>query len=190
MNQVQEMPKLADLARLPEALERLRGLFEVMRQQPGFLSVELLQGVTSPATLLVLHAWRDLADWEAFSRSQWKAAFMDGRPAGLYEMQRCGLNWRSAQADGARAGGLLRREVLRDGDVPLRSGPGVLGCQTFLYRDDLPDFAGATLRLTRVADAAAGTSDPEPGAITDEIYRSLVSVPAEARSLSQTPAAS
>ena len=138
MNQVQEMPTLFTLERLPEALERLKVVTGMMQQQPGFLGAEVLQNLATPETLLVLHAWRDLADWTTFSNSLAKQEFMAGRPRGLYDMVECGLNWRSLQADGAREGAGLRREVIRRDDVGLRRGDGVEGCQTFVYQDDLP----------------------------------------------------
>ena len=178
MNQVQEMPRLFTLERLPEALERLKVVTGMMQQQPGFLGAEVLQNLATPETLLVLHAWRDLAGWTTFSNSLAKQEFMAGRPRGLYGMIECGLNWRSLQADGTRAGAILRREVIRRDDVKLRRGDGVEECQTFVYQDDLPAYAGCTLRLTRLADATAGSSESDPGAIVDEIYESLFSVKA------------
>jgi heme-degrading monooxygenase HmoA len=179
MNQVQEMPRLFKLDRLPEAVERLNVVTGMMGQQPGFLGAEVLQNVAQPQTLLVLHAWRDLADWNAFSSSQAKQEFMAGRPEGLYDMLDCGLNWRSLQADGAREGSLLRREIIRRPDVDLRRGQGVLGCQTFVYQDGLPAFAGCTLRLTRI-DPSRAADTPDPDAIADETYGQLFSVPAPA----------
>ncbi|HWC29082.1 MAG TPA: antibiotic biosynthesis monooxygenase family protein [Dehalococcoidia bacterium] len=176
MNLVQEMPQLFTLDRLEEALERLRVVTGMMREQPGFLSAEVLQNTAMPTTLLVLHAWRDLADWEKFSRSPEKAAFMAGRPEGLYVMAECGLNWRSQQAHGAREGGILRREVIRRDDATLRAGTGILGCQTFVYQDELPAFTSATLRLTRISDATAA-SDSDANALFDETYTSLFVVP-------------
>jgi heme-degrading monooxygenase HmoA len=171
VNQVQEMPVLNDLARLPEAIERLAGLFERMRQQPGFLGAEVLQNQASPHTLLVLHAWRDLADWQRYQASSEKVAFTAARPEGLYDMAECGMNWRSQQADGTREGGLLRREVIRRDSVDLLRGEGIAGCQTFVYQDALPAFAGCTLRLTRLAHASSAPSDSD--ALVDETYESL-----------------
>jgi quinol monooxygenase YgiN len=172
------MFRLNDLSRLPEAVARLSGLFERMKRQPGFLSAELMQDQASRHTLLVLHAWRDLADWQTYQATPEKVAFTASRPAGLYAPVVCGMNWRSLQADGARAGGFLRREVVRGEDVPLRHGQGVDGCQTFVYRDDLPDFRGCTLRLTRVSAIVSFSPEPDPAA--DETYDSLLLVPAEA----------
>jgi len=179
MNLVQEMPKLLTLARLSEAVERLSGLFEMMRRQPGFLSAEVLQNVASPATLLVLHAWRDLADWQTYQNSPEKLAFTAGRSEGLYDMVPCGMNWRSLQADGAREGAMLRREVVR-AEAPLHHGAGIAGCQTFVYQDDLPAYQGCTLRLTRLRDAALSAADPNRAAIVDDLYESLVLVRASA----------
>jgi heme-degrading monooxygenase HmoA len=172
MNQVQEMPVLNDLARLPEAVERLAGLFERMRQQPGFLGAEVLQNQASPRTLLVLHAWRDLADWQRYQVSPEKVAFTGSRPDGLYDMTECGM-----QADGAREGALLRREVIRRDSVDLLRGEGIAGCQTFVYQDALPAFAGCTLRLSRLAHASSAPSDPD--ALVDETYQSLHAVRAQ-----------
>jgi heme-degrading monooxygenase HmoA len=176
MNQVQEMPQLTDINRLPEAIERLHVVTGMMQAQPGFLGAEVLQNVATPTTLLVLHAWRDLADWQTFEHAPEKLEFMAGRPHGLYSMAKCGMNWRSQQADGARQGGTLRREVIRRPDVELRSGDEVAGSQTFVYQDGLPQFVGCTLRLTRLAGANAGTNAPDPGALVDETYESLFSV--------------
>jgi quinol monooxygenase YgiN len=177
VNQVQEMPVLNDLARLPAAIERLAGLFERMRQQPGFLGAEVLQNQASPRTLLVLHAWRDLADWRRYQASPEKVAFTAARPEGLYDMAECGMNWRSLQADGAREGSLLRREVIRRDNVDLLRGDGVAGCQTFVYQDALPAFSGCTLRLTRLVHAAS--APPDPDALVDETYESLHAVRAQ-----------
>jgi len=175
MNQVQEMPKLLTLARLPEAVERLSGLFDMMKRQPGFLSAEVLQNFAIPETLLVLHAWRDLSDWQTYQNSPEKLAFTANRPEGLYDMVPCGMNWRSLQVDGAREGGILRREVLRT-EAPLRRGAGIAGCQTFVYQDDLPAYQACTLRLTRLSNADPVAAEPEARAIVDELYESLVSV--------------
>jgi heme-degrading monooxygenase HmoA len=182
MNQVQEMPKLTDVASLPEAVERLSSLFEMMRMQPGFLSAEVLRNVATPETLLVLHAWRDLADWQTYQVSAERVAFTAGRPDGLYDMVPCGMNWRSLQADGVRDGGILRREVIQGDAVALRSGSGVEGCQTYVYQDDLPEYRGCTLRLTRLSAAGpvAAAAEPDATAIVDEFYESLVSVRASA----------
>jgi heme-degrading monooxygenase HmoA len=177
MNQVQEMPVLNDLARLPEAIERLAGLFERMRQQPGFLGAEVLQNRASPRTLLVLHAWRDLADWQRYQVSPEKVAFTANRPESLYDMAECGMNWRSVQVDGTREGAILRREVIRRDGVDLLRGEGVAGCQTFVYQDALPAFAGCTLRLTRLAHASSARSDAD--ALVDETYESLHAVRAQ-----------
>lgn len=177
MNLVQEMPRLQDLNRLPEAIDRLSGLLERMKQQPGFLSAEVLQGTASPLTLLVLHAWRDLGDWQTYQTSAEKVAFTASRPAGLYEMVECGMNWRSLQADGERSGGLFRREVIRGEDAALRQGEGISGCQTFLYQDELPAWAGCTLRLTRLRETTRRDS-VEPAAMVDDTFHSLVVVTA------------
>jgi heme-degrading monooxygenase HmoA len=176
MNQVQEMPQLEDINRLPEAIERLHVVTAMMQAQPGFLGAEVLQNVAIPTKLLVLHAWRDLADWQTFEHSPEKLEFMAGRPQGLYSMAKCGMNWRSRQADGVREGATLRREVIRRSDLELRSGDEVAGSQTFVYHDDLPQFVGCTLRLTRLAGANVGTDAPDPGALVDETYVSLFSV--------------
>jgi quinol monooxygenase YgiN len=183
------MFRLNDVSRLPQAIERLSGLFERMKQQPGFLIAELLQDQESPETLLVLHAWRDIADWQTYQATPEKVAFTASRPAGLYDPVVCGMNWQSRQADGERSGGLLRREIIHGGDVSLRRGEGIAGCQTFGYQDDLPAFAGCTLRLTRVSPSvesrAAGASIVGPQHIgnllsmADDTFRSLIAVSTE-----------
>jgi heme-degrading monooxygenase HmoA len=80
MNLVQEMFRLNDLARLPEAIERIAGLLGRMQQQHGFIVAQLLQGVDSRETLLVLHAWLDIAAWQKYQASPEKVAFTASRP--------------------------------------------------------------------------------------------------------------
>jgi heme-degrading monooxygenase HmoA len=111
MNQVQEMLRLTAADKSDEAVLRLTGLFRLMSEQPGFLGAEVLRAIHEPETLIVLHAWRDLADWQTFQTSQPKLDFSASRPEALYSFLPCGMNWRSQQADGAREGALLRREV-------------------------------------------------------------------------------
>jgi len=174
MNQVQEMPRLVEPARLPDAIERLSGLFERMKLQ----RLSERRGAAERGGAADAAGAARLArpgDWQTYQNSPEKLAFTASRPEGLYEMVECGMNWRSLQADGAREGDTLRREVIRHRDVELRSGSGIAGCQTFVYQDDLPAFAGCSLRLTRLADANAA-SDPAPDAIVDETYRSLLFV--------------
>ncbi len=181
MNQVQEMLRLASEDRGPEGVERLMGLFALMARQPGFLGAEVLQSIDTPEMLLALHAWRDLADWQGFQRSQEKIDFSATRPEALYQFVPCGMNWRSAQADGDRVGGLLRREVLRDDNLALRSGVGIVGCQTFVYQDNESEYGGCSLRLTRLRgalDEATLASDGE--VLVDELYESLITVAAPA----------
>ena len=109
MNQVQEMFKLNDAARLDEALSRLSGLFDVMAQQPGFLHAEVTRDAADEKTLLVLHAWERLEDWQAFQGSQWKLDFMAGRPEGLYNPVPIGMNWTLVAGEEAPSGRFVRR---------------------------------------------------------------------------------
>jgi heme-degrading monooxygenase HmoA len=178
MNQVQEMLRLTAAEKSDEAVLRLAGLFRLMSEQPGFLGAEVLRNLREPETLVVLHAWRDLADWQTFQTSQPKLDFSASRPESLYSFVPCGMNWRSVQADGSREGALLRREVVRDELLALRSGAGVEGCQTYVFVDEEPaEYRGCTLRLTRLAGAQ---SDQEPGSdgevLADELYESLMTV--------------
>ena len=108
MNQVTEMFRLDDTARTDEALERLRGLFDVMAQQPGFLHAEVTREVADAKTLLVFHAWARLEDWQAFQRSQWKLDFMARRPVGLYRPVPVGMNW-TLLSDEAPSDSYIRR---------------------------------------------------------------------------------
>jgi heme-degrading monooxygenase HmoA len=109
MNQVQEMFKLNDAGRIDEALSRLGGLFEVMATQPGFLHAEVTRDASDEKTLLVLHAWERLEDWQAFQTSQWKLDFMAGRPEGLYNPVPVGMNWTLLAGDEAPSGRFVRR---------------------------------------------------------------------------------
>lgn len=176
MNQVQEMLRLTSADKSDEAVLRLSGLFRLMSQQPGFLGAEVLRGIDEPGTLLVLHAWRDLEDWQAFQASPAKLDFSAGRPESLYSFVPCGMNWRSLQADGEREGALLRREVVRDESLALRRGEGVAGCQTYVYVDDDPAlYAGCSLRLTRLAGPQSDASPFSHGEVlVDELYESLI----------------
>jgi len=178
MNQVQEMMRLTAEGKLEEGLLRLSGLFRVMAEQPGFLGAEVVRNINEPETLIALHAWRDLSDWQAVQVSKWKLDFIATRPEDLYEMLPCGMNWRSAQADGAREGALLRREVIRDEALPLRSGEGIEGCQTYVYVDEDPaTYVGCSLRLTRLSGPQRNetpVSDSE--VLVDELYESLMTV--------------
>ena len=178
MNQVQEMLRLTSAEKSDEAVLRLAGLFRMMSEQPGFLGAEVLRGVNEPETLVVLHAWRDLANWQAFQTSQPKLDFSAGRPESLYSFVPCGMNWRSRQADGAREGALLRREVIRDESLPIRSGAGVEGSQTYVFVDEEPAvYRGCTLRLTRLAGAQQDEASTPPGdVLVDELYESLMTV--------------
>ena len=178
MNLVQEMWRLASEDKSDEAVLRLSGLYRLMSEQPGFLSGEVVRNINEPDILIAFHAWRDLADWQTFQKSQPKLDFIAGRPEALYEPVPSGMNWRSMEASGTRKGALLRREVIRDESPALRSGSGVEGCQTYAFVDDEPDlYRGCTLRLTRLAgplDDQATASDAE--VVVDELYESLVAV--------------
>jgi heme-degrading monooxygenase HmoA len=109
MNQVTEMFRLNNVARLDEALARLGGLFEVMAQQPGFLHAEVTRDTADDRVLLVFHAWARLEDWQAFQRSQWKLDFMAARPGGLYQPVPVGMNWTLVSGDEAPSGRYIRR---------------------------------------------------------------------------------
>ena len=176
MNLVQEMFRLASAAKVDEAVIRLSALFHVMAEQPGFISAEALCKSGEPETLLVLHAWRDLADWQLFQGSAWKAEFMASRPADLYDPVPCGMNWRSMQAEGKHDGSLLRREVILAEAASPRRGEGVEGSQTYLYVDEDPEqYRGCTLRLSRLAVRLHDVV-LEGRVLADELYESLVSV--------------
>ena len=172
------MLRLTSAEKSDDAVLRLAGLFHVMSEQPGFLGTEVLRNVHEPETLVVLHAWRDIEDWQTFQRSIWKVDFTASRPAGLYEMVPCGMNWRSLQADGAREGALLRREVVRDEALLLRRGDGVHGCQTYVFADEEPaPYRGCTLRLTRLSGPQRDETPAFAGEVlADELYESLMAV--------------
>lgn len=176
MNQVQEMLHLTSADKSDEAVLRLTGLFRMMSEQPGFIGAEVLRGISAPETLLVLHAWRDLDDWQTFQTSQPKLDFSASRPESLYGFVPCGMNWRSMQADGAREGALLRREVIRDESLGLRSGSGIEGCQTYVFVDAEPAlYGGCALRLTRLSGPQRDESqDSEGEVVVDELYESLI----------------
>ena len=177
MNQVQEMLQLTSADKSDEAVLRLTSLFRLMSEQPGFLGAEVLRAIHEPETLIVLHAWRDLADWQTFQTSQPKIDFSAGRPEALYSFVPCGMNWRSLQADGVREGALLRREVVRDESLPLRTGAGIEGCQTYVYVDEEPaQYRGCTLRLTRLSGPQTNETSYDAEVLVDELYESLLTV--------------
>jgi heme-degrading monooxygenase HmoA len=178
MNQVQEMLRLSSADKSDDAALRLSGLFRLMSEQPGFLGAEVLRSFNDPETLLVLHAWRDIEDWQTFQTSPAKVDFSAGRPEALYSFVPCGMNWRSLQADGEREGALLRREVVRDESLALRRGEGVTGCQTYVYADEDPAFyIDCTLRLTRLSGPQRHETPFSAGEVlVDELYESLVSI--------------
>ncbi len=178
MNQVQEMLRLTSADRSDEAVLRLTGLFRMMSEQRGFISAEVLRSINDPETLVVLHAWRDLADWQSFQTSQPKLDFSASRPESLYSFVPCGMNWRSMQADGAREGALLRREVIRDESPALRRGSGIEGCQTYVYVDDEPAlYRGCALRLTRLSGPQSDETPASDGEVlVDELYESLMTI--------------
>jgi quinol monooxygenase YgiN len=191
MNQVQEMLRLSSADKSDDAVLRLAGLLHVMAEQPGLLGAEVLRNIREPEMLLVLHAWRDIEDWQAFQKSVWKVDFTASRPAGLYDMVPCGMNWRSLQADGAREGALLRREVVRDAALPLRGGDGVEGCQTYVYADeDLAQYSGCTLRLSRLAGPQPAETGPDAEVLADELFESLITVRSPDVSVFYPPASS
>jgi hypothetical protein len=172
MNQVQELMILNDEGRVDEGLVRLRGLFEVMAQQTGFVHGEVCRGLDEPRRLLALHAWERLEDWQTFSASQWKRDFIAARPEGLYEFDTIGMNWQvDAPADVSQHD-FLRRTVSK-GNVGMQAGSHAQ--QVGRYVDDLPRFAGTRLTLTFfgcTADCQAAA--PAEGALVDEPYEVLV----------------
>jgi len=182
------MLRLTSADKSDDAVLRLAGLFHTMSQQPGFLGAEVLRNVHDPETLLVLHAWRDLADWQTFQRSVWKIDFTASRPAGLYDMVPCGMNWRSLQADGVREGALMRREVVRDEALALRSGDGVDGCQTYVFADQEPAlYRGCTLRLSRLSGPQRDEAPESAEVLVDELYESLMAVRASGVAVFSSP---
>ncbi len=178
MNQVQEMWRLTSADKSDEGVLRLSSLYRLMTEQPGFLGGEVVRNINEPETLIVFHAWRDLADWQTFQKSQPKLDFIASRPKSLYDFVPCGMNWRSAEADGAHEGALLRREVVRSESLALRSGDGVEGCQTYVFVDEEPAlYRGCTLRLTRLSGPQSDdVSTPDGEVVVDEVYESLVTV--------------
>jgi heme-degrading monooxygenase HmoA len=175
LNQVQEMLRLKNPDKAIEAVERLSCLFNLMSQQPGFLRAEVFRNIESPDTLLVLHRWESLADWQRFQTSEAKVSFSASRPAALYDFVPCGLNWSVALGDELKGSRYLRREVLNPSaphPAP-RIGDHVKTSQTFTYADDeLPEYTDRILRLTRQRDAER--TSPNPDAAVDEIYESLL----------------
>ena len=143
MNQVQEMFRLSDAARVEEALQRLRGLFGTMARQPGFMHAAVTRDLADPTVLLVLHAWRRLEDWQVFSQSPWKAAFIAGRPASLYAPVPAGMNWTlvSGDEDPGPAAFVCRA-------VSSEEPAGTAATQTFRAADDEAFYAGRWLTLT------------------------------------------
>ena len=113
MNQVQEMLRLKDAGKAIQAVERLSCLFNLMSRQPGFLRTEVFRNVDSPDTLLVLHAWETIEAWQTFQHSEEKVAFSASRPAALYDVIPCGMNWTGLHEEDDKGGRYLRREVIR-----------------------------------------------------------------------------
>jgi heme-degrading monooxygenase HmoA len=152
MNQVQEMLKLTDPGRVNEALARLGGLFDMMVRQPGFLRAEVTRDVADAASLLVLHAWERLEDWQAFQTSAWKVAFSASRPESLYTFVPVGMNWTLVAGDEARAGGRYVRRVMSSKEPP--------ACDetVFTSAGDDPSYAGWWLTLEH-RDEALGDGD-------------------------------
>ena len=173
MNQVTEMPRLFDASRVDDALARLDSLFVIMQRQPGFLRAEVLRSLDDPRRLLVLHAWRDLADWQRFQASETKIAFTKARPAALYEFLSCPMNWFAAADTGEAGGPFLRRELVRREHLDALSGTGIASSATYVYQDDAPEFRGLTMRLTRYAEAPVRPT-PDALAVEDETFESLL----------------
>jgi heme-degrading monooxygenase HmoA len=173
MNQVTEMPRLFDAARIDDSLARLDSLFEIMLRQPGFLRAEVLRSLDDPRRLLVLHAWRDLADWQRFQSSETKIAFTNARPAALYEFLPCPMNWLATEDTGEPSTPILRRELVRADRLEALNGDGIVSSTTYVYQDDAPEFRGLTMRLTRYAEAPK-TPTREGAAARDETFESLL----------------
>ncbi len=140
MNQVTEMPRLFDAVRIDDALARLDSLFAIMLRQPGFLRAEVLRSLDDPRRLLVLHAWRDLADWQRFQVSDTKIAFTNARPVALYEFLPCPMNWLAPKDTGEPFTPILRRELVRADRLDALNGNGVVSSTTYVYQDDAPEF--------------------------------------------------
>jgi heme-degrading monooxygenase HmoA len=176
MNQVQEMLRLKDAGKAIQAVERLSCLFNLMSKQPGFLRSEVFRNVDNPDTLLVLHAWENLEAWQTFQTSESKVAFSASRPAALYDFVPCGMNWTALGEDDDKGGRYLRRELIRpatNAEPGPRRGEHVKASQTFTYADDdLPEYRGRILRLTRQRDAERANANPD--ATIDELYESLL----------------
>ncbi len=173
MNQVTEMPRLFDAARIDDALARLDSLFGIMLRQQGFLRAEVLRSLDDQRRLLVLHAWGELADWQRFQASETKIAFTNARPAALYEFLPCPMNWLAATDTGETPSPILRRQLVRVERLDALLGNGVLSSTTYVYRDDAPEFRGLTMRLTRYAEPP-GSQTPDTGAVADETFESLL----------------
>jgi heme-degrading monooxygenase HmoA len=189
MNQVQEMLRLKDAGKAIQAVERLSCLFNLMAKQPGFLRAEVFRSVDSPDTLLVLHAWDSLEAWQTFQRSEAKIAFSASRPAALYDFVPCGMNWTSLHDEEDKGGRYLRREVIRPSNLEPgpRRGEQVKASQTFTYADDeLPEYKGRILRLTRLRDAERTNANAD--AMVDEIYESLLRTTAAEPEVASTSA--
>ena len=173
MNQVTEMPRLFDASKIDDALARLDNLFAIMLRQPGFLRAEVLRSLDDPRRLLVLHAWRELADWQRFQSSETKIAFTSARPAALYEFLPCAMNWLAAADAGELQASFLRRELVKAERLEELSGDGIASSATLVYQDDVPEFRGLTMRLTRYAEAPRDlTLDAD--AVSDEAFASLL----------------
>jgi quinol monooxygenase YgiN len=173
MNQVTEMPRLFDAVRIDDALARLDSLFAIMLRQPGFLRAEVLRSLDDPRRLLVLHAWRDLADWQRFQVSDTKIAFTNARPVALYEFLPCPMNWLAPKDTGGPFTPILRRELVRADRLDALSGDGVAYSTTCVYRDDAPEFRGLAMRLTRYAEPPR-SSTRDAGALADETFELLL----------------
>ena len=175
MNQVTEMLRLAPGAPVTEAIARLAWLFEMMSREKGFRNAELVRNVEDPDLLLVLHAWDNIEDWQAFRSSDAKIGFAVQRPDSLYTFQPCGMNWRHEAGEStSRGGAILRREVVREPAAP-RTGPGVVTSATFSYRDYEPEFAATTMRLTRLRSAPGLRCVVRDNVVIDDLYEPVMS---------------
>ena len=176
MNQVVEILRMRDATQALAGVARLESLLDLMERQPGFLRAEVLHSVDAPELLLALHAWRELSDWQTFQTSAAKITFSASRPAALYDFVPCGMNWELVGPDQDMAGSVLRREViLSDRQPEARAGRGVAASSTFRYQDDLTEFRGGYLRLTRYQGETAiedAHADRASGVHADEVYES------------------
>jgi heme-degrading monooxygenase HmoA len=174
MNQATEMLRLFEASNIDAALARLDSLFQIMARQHGFIRAEVLRSLVDPRRLLVLHAWRDIGDWQRFQTSETKIDFTDARPAALYEFLPCPMNWLSRTEIADAPAPMLRRELARAEKLEPLAGPGVVSSDVFAYQDDDPAFQSLSMRLTRYAEAPRIKAAQPVDATEDEMFESLL----------------